>query len=290
MSKPILLHQGKVRDVYTWNETLLLIATDRISAFDVVLPDPIPGKGITLTQMSRFWFDRLPVEIASHAISFDVPPELNRPDWQNRITVCHRAKTIPMECVVRGYLAGSGWNDYKKTGRVQGIQLPEGLVESSRLQDPIFTPTTKAATGHDEPLTEEEAGKLIGSDLYFKLRELSIAIYCWAHEWAEKRGILIADTKFEFGWVDGKVTLIDELLTPDSSRFWPKDLYQPGKSQPSFDKQIVRDYLLGLKDWDRQPPGPRLPVAVIRETRDKYLEAYEKLSGSSLRPLIPNPD
>ena len=287
MPQPALLHQGKVRDVYAHGDHLLLIATDRISAFDVVLPDPIPGKGITLTQLSRFWFEKLPAEVFSHVLSFDVPPELEKPEWQNRITVCRKAQTIPMECVVRGYLAGSGWKDYVSSGHVQGIPLPADLKESSRLPDPLFTPTTKATAGHDEPLTEEEACALVGPVLYFQLRELSIAIYCWAHELAAKQGILIADTKFEFGWIDGKIALIDELLTPDSSRFWPADAYQPGKSQPSFDKQFVRDYLLGLKDWNRQPPGPALPPEIIRETREKYLEACEKLTGRNLRPLIP---
>jgi len=282
MPGPQLIHQGKVRDVYSHGEHLLLVATDRLSAFDVVLPDPIPDKGITLTQLSRFWFQRLPKEVNSHIVSFDVPADLSRPEWVNRITVCRRAQPIPLECVVRGYLAGSGWVDYQKTGTVQGITLPHGLLESSLLTDPIFTPTTKAQAGHDQPLTEAEASALVGPDLYFQLRELSIAIYCWAHAYALEHGILIADTKLEFGWIDGKITLIDELLTPDSSRFWPKDQYQPGRSQPSFDKQFVRDYLSSLKDWNRQPPGPRLPPDIIQGTRDKYLEAFRRLTGTDL--------
>jgi phosphoribosylaminoimidazole-succinocarboxamide synthase len=283
MPEPILLHQGKVRDVYANGEQLLLIATDRISAFDVILPDLIPGKGVALTQLARFWFEQLPQEIPSHVLSFEVPEGINHPEWKDRITVCKRAKTIPLECVVRGYLAGSGWNDYQKTGMVQGHQLPTGLLESSRLPDPIFTPSTKAAAGHDEPLTATQAIDLVGEQLYRQLQDLSIGIYCWAHEFALQRGIIIADTKFEFGWFEGGIILIDEILTPDSSRFWPVDSYQPGKSQPSFDKQFVRDYLLSLKDWDRQPPGPKLPADIIQGTQDKYAEVYTRLTGKKLK-------
>jgi phosphoribosylaminoimidazole-succinocarboxamide synthase len=283
MSEPTLLHQGKVRDVYAYDGKLLLIATDRISAFDVILPNPIPDKGVALTQLSRFWFEQLPKNIPSHALSFDVPQGLVRPEWQGRITVCQRARTVPMECVVRGYLAGSGWNDYQRTGTVQGLPLAPGLQESERLPEPIFTPTTKAAAGHDQPLTEPAAIELVGDRLYAQLKELSLLIYGWAHEFARQRGIIIADTKFEFGHgADGELMLIDELLTPDSSRFWPAALYEPGRGQPSFDKQFVRDYLSGLKDWDRQPPGPALPEAIIQGTRDKYLEAYALLTGKNL--------
>ncbi|MDR0534412.1 MAG: phosphoribosylaminoimidazolesuccinocarboxamide synthase [Verrucomicrobiales bacterium] len=283
MSDPVLLHQGKVRDVYSYGGQLLLVATDRISAFDVILPNPIPGKGVALTQLSRFWFEQLPEHVPSHVISFDVPSGINHPEWKNRITVCKRAKTVPMECVVRGYLAGSGWNDYQKTGKVQGIDLPAGLQESSRLPEPIFTPSTKAAAGHDEPLTPSQAVELVGETLYNKLRELSLGIYCWAHEFALQRGIIIADTKFEFGHdANGELILIDEILTPDSSRFWPAANYQPGKGQPSFDKQFVRDYLLGLKDWNKQPPGPELPASIIKGTQDKYFEVYARLTGKDL--------
>ena len=274
------VHQGKVRDVYAWGEDLLLVASDRISAFDVILPDPVPRKGIALTQLSKFWFGHLPADIPSHVISFDLPPGLGRPDWENRTTWCRRAKGIPLECVVRGYLAGSGWADYSRTGTVQGCPLPAGLRESDRLPAPMFTPTTKASQGHDEPVTEAEARALVGDALYEQLRDMSLRIYTWAHERARERGILIADTKFEFGWIDGRVTLIDELLTPDSSRFWPADLYRPGGPQPSFDKQFVRDYLLGLEGWNRQPPGPSLPAAIVEKTCGKYIEAYERLTGA----------
>ena len=283
MSELVLLHQGKVRDVYAYGEQLLLVATDRISAFDVILPNPIPGKGVALTQLSRFWFEQLPQQIPSHAVSFEVPEGIDRPEWKNRITVCKRAKTVPMECIVRGYLSGSGWNDYQKTGTVQGIKLPAGLQESARLAEPIFTPTTKAAAGHDEPLTVDQAIELVGEQLYMQLKELSLGIYCWAHEFALQHGIIIADTKFEFGHdANGGLMLIDEILTPDSSRFWPAANYEPGKGQPSFDKQFVRDYLLGLKNWDRQPPGPELPADIIKGTQDKYFEAYARLSGKDL--------
>jgi phosphoribosylaminoimidazole-succinocarboxamide synthase len=256
------------------------VASDRISAFDVILPDPVPRKGIALTQLSKFWFDHLPADIPSHVIAFGLPPELNRPDWAHRTTWCRRAQGIPLECVVRGYLAGSGWADYTRTGTVQGCPLPPGLRESDQLPTPIFTPTTKATHGHDEPVTEAQARQLVGDALYEQLRDMSLRIYTWAHERARERGILIADTKFEFGWIDGRVALIDELLTPDSSRFWPADLYRPGGPQPSFDKQFVRDYLLGLAGWNRQPPGPPLPAAIVEKTCEKYIEAYERLSGA----------
>jgi phosphoribosylaminoimidazole-succinocarboxamide synthase len=282
MPEPILLHQGKVRDVYAYGDQLLLVATDRISAFDVVLPNPIPGKGVALTQLSRFWFEQLPQQIPSHVVSFEVPEGLDRPEWRNRVTVCRRARPVPMECVVRGYLSGSGWNDYKKTGMVQGLGLPAGLQESSRLPEPIFTPTTKAAAGHDEPLTAGQAVELVGEKLYAQLKELSLGIYCWAHEFALQRGIIIADTKFEFGRFGDGIILIDEILTPDSSRFWPAANYEPGKGQPSFDKQFVRDYLLGLEDWNRQPPGPELPPNIIKGTQDKYCEVYARLTGKDL--------
>jgi phosphoribosylaminoimidazole-succinocarboxamide synthase len=284
MPIPTLLHRGKVREVYAYGEQLLLVASDRVSAFDVVLPTPIPGKGMVLTQLSRFWFEQLPRQIPSHAVAFDVPADLDRPDWRGRVTVCQRARPVPMECIVRGYLSGSGWQDYQKTGAVQDIPLPVGLTESARLPAPIFTPTTKAAAGHDEPLTVSAAVALVGEKLYSQLRELALGIYCWAHEFALQRGIIIADTKFEFGHAaDGRLLLIDEILTPDSSRFWPAADYAPGRGQPSFDKQFVRDYLLGLPAWDRRPPGPELPADIVSGTREKYLEVYARLTGKELK-------
>lgn len=280
--QPQLIHQGKVRDVYAWGDDLLLVASDRISAFDVILPDPIPGKGVSLTQMARFWFEKLSPICDHHVVSFDLPHELDRPEWKNRTTWCRRAETVALECVVRGYLSGSGWKDYQKTGCVQGFRLPPGLKESGRLPEPIFTPTTKANAGHDQPLTEAEARALVGDGLYERLRDLSLRIYQFGHDFARERGIIIADTKFEFGWVDEELSLIDEVLTPDSSRFWPVESYAPGGPQASYDKQFVRDYLLTLKDWDQQPPGPDLPSSVVEGTRTRYAQAYEKLTGNSL--------
>ncbi|MFQ3671112.1 MAG: phosphoribosylaminoimidazolesuccinocarboxamide synthase [Verrucomicrobiia bacterium] len=277
--KPRLLHQGKVRDVYGWGEDLLLVASDRISAFDVVLPDLVPGKGVALTQISKFWFERLPAEVPHHVIGFGLPPGLDCPEWEGRTTWCRRAEPVPLECVVRGYLAGSAWKEYQETGRVQGRVLPSGLRESERLEEPLFTPTTKAAVGHDQPLTEVEARAQVGDGLFERLRELSLRIYREGAAYAASRGLLIADTKLEFGWIGGDLVLIDELLTPDSSRFWPMEGYAPGRSQPSYDKQFVRDYLMGLKDWDRRPPGPRLPAEIIRGTQERYEMARRLLVG-----------
>jgi phosphoribosylaminoimidazole-succinocarboxamide synthase len=281
MPEPVLIHSGKVRDVYAYGEELLLIASDRISAFDVIMPDPIPGKGITLTQMSRYWFEALPSSIPHHALSFIAPAELAREDWQGRCTRCRKTRPMTIECVVRGYLAGSGWNDYQKTGSLQGFKLPPGMQEAERLPQPLFTPSTKAQEGHDEPLTEAQARQVVGDQVYEVLRSRSLEIYQWAHQHALKQGIIIADTKFEFGAIGDEIILIDELLTPDSSRFWPAEAYQPGKNQPSFDKQFVRDYLLTLKDWNRQAPGPALPSEILSGTRQKYLEAYEKITGQA---------
>lgn len=277
--KAELLRKGKVRDIYAWGNDLLLIASDRISAFDVILPTPIPGKGAALTQLSRFWFELFADKIPHHVISFDLPKELNQPEWEKRTTWCKRAKVIPMECVVRGYITGSGWKDYQKTGTVQNHKLPANLKQCDKLPEPLFTPTTKADAGHDMPLTEEEGKKLVGADLYNDLKEKSLYIYNTARGFAEKKGIIIADTKFEFGKIDGNVCLIDELLTPDSSRFWPSDQYEPGKDQPSFDKQFVRNYFLSLEDWNRQPPGPELPDEIVKGTQEKYFEAYQRLTG-----------
>ncbi|MDZ4787746.1 MAG: phosphoribosylaminoimidazolesuccinocarboxamide synthase [Blastochloris sp.] len=285
MSDVTLVHSGKVRDVYAYGKDLLLVASDRISAFDVILPDLIPQKGITLTQISRYWFSELPETIQSHVISFEVPEDLNKPEWCGRITHCHRTLPMTIECVVRGYLTGSAWKEYQQTGCVQGFNLPKGLRESEQLPQPLFTPSTKAQEGHDEPLTENEARDVVGDDAYELLREQSLTIYAWAHKHALERGIIIADTKFEFGRLGDDLILIDELLTPDSSRFWPASDYAVGRAQASFDKQYVRDYLLGLTDWNRQAPGPSLPQEIIEGTQAKYLEAYERVTGEKLRLL-----
>jgi len=278
MAEPECVHQGKVRDVYAWKDTLILVATDRISAFDVVLPTPIPQKGIALTQMSRYWFDHLPDFVPGHHLGFSLPTELTRPDWEGRVTWCRRAQVIPMECVVRGYLAGSGWTAYRQTGTLQGHQLPPGLLESEKLPEPLFTPTTKAQEGHDHPLTEPEARAYVGDSLFEHCRELSIGLYGWAHTHAESKGLILADTKFEFGWVGGDLTLIDECLTPDSSRYWSVDEYEPGRPQNAFDKQFVRDYLRGLCKWDQSPPGPELPEEIVKQTRARYITACETIT------------
>jgi len=279
--------RGKVRDIYDLGDRLLIVATDRISAFDVVMPNPIPDKGRVLTQLSRFWFDLTRDIISNHILSFkveDYPQECRayQEDLRDRSMLVVKTDVLPVECIVRGYLSGSGWEDYKKTGSVCAIPLPKGLVESSKLEEPIFTPSTKAEQGlHDENITFEKMEKIVGKDLAQQLKSASIHVYKKARDFAEQRGILIADTKMEFGVRAGKLILIDELLTPDSSRFWPKDGYQPGGSQKSFDKQFLRDYLLSIK-WNKTPPAPQLPDEIIQKTREKYLEAYEKLVG---RPL-----
>jgi phosphoribosylaminoimidazole-succinocarboxamide synthase len=277
--EPKLIHQGKVRDVYAWGDELLLIATDRISAFDVVMPTFIPGKGIALTQLSKFWFEYFNNKVSHHVIRFELPVDIDRPEWRYRVTHCRKAQVIPLECVVRGYIAGSGWKDYQKTGKIQGMDLPRGLKESTRLPQAIFTPTTKAIHGHDQPLTESAAIDVVGAEVYEHVKKLSLEIYNEAHDYALNQGIIIADTKFEFGFINDEIILIDEMLTPDSSRFWPVDQYEPGRSQPSFDKQYVRDYLLGLKDWNQQPPGPPLPDEIVQNTILKYKEAYTRLTG-----------
>jgi phosphoribosylaminoimidazole-succinocarboxamide synthase len=281
-----LFRRGKVRDVYAVEDQLLIIATDRISAFDVVLPNAIPMKGVVLTQLSRFWFDFLKEVVANHLITARVEeyPALlagYRDQLAGRSMLVARAEVFPIECVARGYLAGSGWKDYQQTGTVCGIKLPPGLRESDRLPEPIFTPATKAEAGHDLNISERETADLIGQEATAKLKALTLDIYARAAAHAARRGVIIADTKFEFGVKDGEVILVDEALTPDSSRFWSASLYQPGRSQPSFDKQFVRDYLETL-DWDKQPPGPVLPDEVVERTRDKYLEAYRLLTGHSV--------
>ena len=274
--------RGKVRDVYDLGDRLLIVATDRISAFDVVMPNPIPDKGRILTQLSHFWFDLTRDVVPNHILSTDVgdyPKECQpyQEILKTRSMLVVKTEVLPVECVVRGYLSGSGWEEYRKTGEVCGIKLPEGLLESSKLEEPIFTPATKAEMGlHDENIPFEKVEKTIGKDLALRVKSISLAIYKKARDFAEQRGILIADTKMEFGVKAGKLILIDELLTPDSSRFWPKDEYRPGGPQKSFDKQFLRDYLLSIR-WDKSPPAPQLPEEIVKKTREKYLEAYDRL-------------
>jgi phosphoribosylaminoimidazole-succinocarboxamide synthase len=269
---------GKVRDVYAVGNDLLFVATDRISAFDCILPQGIPGKGRVLTQMSLFWFDFLKDVVPNHLITADVT---QFPELQGRAMLVKRCRMEPIECVARGYISGSGWKDYQKTGAICGIPLPKGLRESDELPEPIFTPATKAETGHDENVSFEATVKVVGEKTATLLRDLTLAIYRKAADYAETRGIILADTKFEFGWHDGQLLLADEVLTPDSSRFWPRDDYEPGRAQKSFDKQFVRDYLETL-DWNKQPPAPPLPADVIEKTAAKYHEAYERLTGRNL--------
>jgi phosphoribosylaminoimidazole-succinocarboxamide synthase len=279
--------QGKVRDIYDLGDALLLVATDRISAFDVVMADPIPDKGRILTRLSAFWFGHLSDLTPHHLISLDVHefPRACQPyrlALEGRSMLVRKCRPLPVECIVRGYLSGSGWTEYKKTGAICGIQLPRGLVESDRLSEPIFTPSTKAELGtHDENIAFGRAAALIGEELAQQVRDLSLALYRRASQWAEPRGIILADTKFEFGLAGGKLLLIDEVLTPDSSRFWPKDDYQPGRPQKSYDKQYLRDYLESL-GWNKKPPPPPLPPEVIANTRAKYLEALKALTGEEL--------
>jgi phosphoribosylaminoimidazole-succinocarboxamide synthase len=282
-----LVRRGKVRDVYQIDDRLLLIATDRISAFDYVLGSGIPDKGRVLTQLSAFWFERTRHIVPNHLIAVDVaryPPSLrvHRDELDGRSMLARRTTPIPVECVARGYLSGSGWKDYKATGEVCGIQLPGGLRESDQLAEPIFTPATKAQSGHDENISEEAAAAVVGADLLARLKRLTLELYAYGHAHAESCGIILADTKFEFGLTDdGELLLIDELMTPDSSRYWPRDLYAPGGPQPSFDKQFVRDYLESIH-WNKRPPVPSLPDTVVIRTRDKYLDAYRRLTGHEL--------
>jgi len=280
-----LLKRGKVRDMYDLGDSLLMVATDRLSAFDVVMPDPIPDKGIILTQISLFWFEHMKPLIDNHLISSAVKdfPESCQPyadSLRGRSMLIKKATPLTIECVVRGYISGSGWKSYQESGTVCGIQLPAGLKESEQLPEPIFTPSTKAELGdHDINITFDEACDLVGHELANKVKELSLKIYQKGAELAAQKGIIIADTKFEFGRIGDDIFLIDEVLTPDSSRFWPKATYNPGGPQKSFDKQYVRDYLTAL-DWDKTPPGPALPENVIRDTRQKYLDALIQLTGS----------
>jgi phosphoribosylaminoimidazole-succinocarboxamide synthase len=281
-----LYRRGKVRDVYDLGDRLLIVATDRISAFDCVLPNAIPGKGAVLTQMSLFWFDYVTDLVTNHLITADLNsyPEELRPfaaELANRSMLVRRTDAVAVECVARGYLAGSGWKEYRQTGEVCGIKLPKGMVESERLPEPIFTPATKAETGHDENISESRMVELVGAELTRKLKDLTLSIYQRAARYAEERGIIICDTKLEFGLVDNEIILIDELLTPDSSRFWPKESYKAGHAQPSFDKQYVRDYLETL-DWNKQPPAPELPQEIVEATSKKYLEAFRLLTGKEI--------
>ena len=278
------LARGKVRDIYDLGDKLLIVATDRLSAFDVVLPTAIPDKGRVLTQLSLFWFDLLLDVIPNHVLSgSEIPPQFAefRSDLAGRTMLVRKTKPLPIECVVRGYISGSGWKDYKSTGRICGIALPPGLRESDRLPEPLFTPSTKAVSGHDENISFDQAAALVGQPLAERVRAVSLDVYRRAAAHAEPRGVILADTKLEFGLCGEELIWIDEALTPDSSRFWPADQYKPGGPQPSFDKQFVRDYLERIA-WNKQPPGPELPDDVVAGTRAKYREACRILTGREL--------
>ncbi len=277
--------RGKVRDIFAAGEDLVMVATDRISAFDVVLPQAIPTKGQVLTGLSLYWFDRTTSIVANHVITADVatfpePFPEHGEELAGRAMLVRRAKMIPLECVARGYLSGSGWKEYRESGRVCGIELPPGMVESDRLPEPIFTPATKAETGHDLNITLEQAAEMVGRGLAQKLKEATLSLYEFGAAHALERGIILADTKFELGFVDGELILCDEVLTPDSSRFWPADRYEPGRPQPSFDKQYVRDWL-DASGWNHEPPPPDLPDEVIEQTAARYREAYERITGEA---------
>jgi phosphoribosylaminoimidazole-succinocarboxamide synthase len=276
--------RGKVRDIYDLGDKLLIVATDRLSAFDVILPTPIPDKGRVLTQLSLFWFNLLKDVVPNHVLSatdFPAPFDAFQDDLAGRSMIVRKTQPLPIECVVRGYVSGSGWKDYRVTGKICGVTLPDGLRESDRLPEPIFTPATKAATGHDENIPFEQATAMIGKDLAEKVRAVSLELYRRAAAYAEPRGIILADTKFEFGLLNSDLIWIDEALTPDSSRFWPAAHYSPGGPQPSFDKQFVRDYLERMR-WPKTPPGPELPSEVVAATRAKYREAFRILAGREL--------
>lgn len=283
-----LLSRGKVRDIYEIDaETLLIVTTDRMSAFDVIMGEPIPFKGVILNQITLFWMERVQGIIKNHLIESDVdkfpaPLLKYREELEGRSVLVRKAKPLPIECIVRGHISGSGWKDYKATGKICGYELPEGMRESDKLEKAIFTPSTKAELGqHDENITLEQAAALMDDGTLKKVEEIALAIFTQGRDYAEGKGIIIADTKFEFGIVDGELILIDEVLTPDSSRFWPASCYEPGKTQPSFDKQYLRNWLLE-QPWDKTPPAPTLPQEVIDETQRKYLEAYETLTGQKL--------
>ena len=294
-SKPILqldlpgikkVRSGKVREVFDLGDRFLMVASDRISAFDVIMPNGIPRKGEVLTQISHFWFERFSDLAPNHLLAKSGDPlPANLQPYENQLRgrsmIVKKARPLAIECIVRGYLSGSGWKEYKKSQTVCGIQLPAGLTESAELPEPIFTPSTKAEAGHDENISFAEAEKIVGTDIAGQARDLSLKIYRAGRDFARERGIIIADTKFEFGMFEGQLILIDEVLTPDSSRFWPADQYVPGRGQPSVDKQFVRDYLETLT-WDKTPPGPKLPEDVVAKTSAKYLDAYERLTGKEL--------
>lgn len=287
MTEPELpaLYSGKVRDIYdAGDDRLLLVTSDRLSAFDVVMAEPIPDKGRVLTAMSAFWFARMADLVGTHLLSTrldDLPEAARRPEWEGRVMLCRRAEMLPIECIVRGYLTGSAWKEYRAHGTMHGLELPVGLREADRLPEPVFTPSTKADTGHDENISFDRAVELVGADLAERARSVSLALYTRGAEWAADRGILVADTKFELGLIDGELVLADEVLTPDSSRFWPADDWAPGRTPPSFDKQPVRDHLDAL-DWDKQPPPPPLPSEVVDATARRYREAYERITGLRL--------
>ncbi len=279
------LSSGKVRDIYDAGDgRLLLVTSDRISAFDVIMAEPIPDKGRVLTAMSAFWFELFADLVPGHLLSTDLadmPAEAQQPELAGRVMLCRRADMLPIECIVRGYITGSAWKEYRTSGTMHGAPLPEGLLESAQLPEPVFTPSTKGELGeHDINLSFDEAVDLVGRELAERARDVSLAVYRRGAEWAAERGIVIADTKFELGLVDGELILADEVLTPDSSRFWPADQWTPGTTPPSFDKQPVRDYLDGL-DWDKSPPPPPLGVDVVAATRARYIEAYERITGRS---------
>lgn len=280
-----LLRRGKVRDVYDLGDALLLVATDRLSAFDVVMPNPIPCKGAVLTTISHFWFRLMSSVCTNHVISNNVDdfPSVCKPyerELQGRSMLVRKTIPFPIECVVRGYLSGSGWKEYQRDRKICAIPLPAGLQESSQLPEPIFTPATKAEAGHDENISFDQAADIIGMETATRLKEISISLYERAREYALQQGIIIADTKFEFGVADGEIIFIDEALTPDSSRFWRVDQYEPGRAQPSFDKQFVRDYLESIQ-WNKQPPAPILPDEVVQKTSEKYIAAFERLTGEA---------
>jgi phosphoribosylaminoimidazole-succinocarboxamide synthase len=281
--------RGKVRDIYEAGDHLLMVASDRISAFDVVLPTPIPDKGRVLTGLSLFWFEATERLVPNHLITADrrafPAPFDTEPELAGRAMLVKRARVIPLECVARGYLSGSGWKEYRTARSVCGIRLPDGLTESARLPEPIFTPSTKATEGHDQNITMVEAADLVGRGLAERLKELTLTIYEHAAAVARGRGIILADTKFEFGFSGGELILVDELLTPDSSRFWPRDAYEPGGPQPSFDKQYTRDWLDQI-GWDHEPPGPELPPEIARQTAARYQEAYEGLTGERFQEYL----
>ncbi|HET8569222.1 MAG TPA: phosphoribosylaminoimidazolesuccinocarboxamide synthase [Candidatus Limnocylindria bacterium] len=281
-----VFREGKVREVFEAGpERLVIVASDRLSAFDVVLPTPIPDKGRVLTQLSSFWFRKTAHIVPNHLIETDLArfpdPFRSRPELEGRSVLVRKCERVDIECVARGYISGSAWSEYAKAGTVAGEALPKGLQESQRLEDPIFTPATKAITGHDENISRAQLAAMVGRDLARRLEDVTIALYRFAHAYALGRGVILADTKFEFGFAEGELTLIDEALTPDSSRYWDAALYKPGGSPPSFDKQFVRDFLVE-SGWDREPPGPALPDEVVRGTTERYREAYRRITGEDL--------